>query len=90
MSRLATKNIIEFAEAFLEAKSSQDVDKNWKIIIGLYDVSISKGQMYVPETFYSKIQKWFGKIDDVSAEDAVLRVEEQTVGRSFYSEPCCR
>ena len=83
-SKLATKNIVEFAEAFLQAKNCGELaDKNWKLILGLYDVSVSKGEMFVPETFYPKIQKWFGKIDDESAEDAVLRVEEQTIGTTL-------
>ena len=80
---VATKNILEFAEAFFLAKASDEVNHDWKLILGLYDVSVSKGKMFVPETFYPKIQKWFGTIDDHSAEDAVIRVENQVVGRSL-------
>lgn len=79
----ATDNLIEFAESFFKAKSSEELSEAWKLILGIYDVSVSRGKMFVPETFYPKIQKWFGHIDDESAEDAVVRAENQLVGR-FY------
>ena len=77
----ATSNILEFAEAFFQAKASEEDNETWKLILGIFDISVSRGKMFVPETFYPKIQKWFGKIDDQSAEEAVIRVENQVVGK---------
>lgn len=82
---VATDNLVEFAEAFFEAKTSEDLDETWKLIIDIYDVSISRGKMFVPETFYPKIQKWFGHIDDASVEDAVVRAENQLVGMKMLN-----
>lgn len=79
--QMATSNILEFAEAFFEAEASDNINENWKLILGIYSISVSKGKMFVPETFYPKIQKWFGTIDDHSVEDAVIRVENQIVVR---------
>ena len=79
----ATDNLVEFAEAFFQAKSSEQLSEAWQLITAIYDVSVSRGKMFVPETFYPKIQKWFGHIDDKSAEDAVLRAENQLVGMGF-------
>jgi len=77
----ATNDILEFAEAFFQAKSSDEDNENWKLILGIFDVSVSRGKMFIPETFYPKVQKWFGKIDDDGAEDSVVRVENQVVGK---------
>ena len=81
----ATDNLVDFAESFFKAKSSDELSEAWKLILGIYDVSVSRGKMFVPETFYPKIQKWFGHIDDRSVEDAVIRAENQLVGMF-----CCK
>ena len=82
MSLLLINNVVDFAEAVLYAASLPRPDNEFKLILGMFDVNISKGQLHIPEPFSPKIQKWFGKIDDSSEEDAVLRVENQTVGKS--------
>lgn len=82
MSRQTIKSVLEFAEAVAQAKSMPSQDEEWEMVLGIFDAHISIGQCYVPETFNSKVQKWFGKIDDNSSEEAVLRVEKQTVGKS--------
>lgn len=82
-SRLAIKNVVEFADMYHKVKDNATPNRDWKIILGLFDVVLSKGEMYVPETFYPKIHKWFGKLDDPSMEEAVLRVEEQDIGMAF-------
>lgn len=81
MADKATDNIVDFAEAFLQAKASDELSDTWKKIVGLYDVSASRGKMFIPETFYPKVQKWFGHIDDKSPEDAVVRAENQLIVR---------
>lgn len=81
MSRQTIKSVLEFAEAVAQAKSMPSQDEEWEMVLGIFDAHISIGQCYVPETFNSKVQKWFGKIDDNSSEEAVLRVEKQTVVR---------
>ena len=78
--RIAIKNVTEFAEMYHKVKESATPNRDWKLILGLFDVAAAKGEMYVPETFYCKINKWFGKLDDQSVDDAVLRVEEQQIG----------
>ena len=82
VGRLSCKNVLEFAENFLKIQKLGSLDKDWLLINQMFDVNISQGEMHIPETFYSKIQKWFGKIDDKNAEDAVLRVEKQTIGKN--------
>jgi len=81
MSRVGIKNLVEFVEDFASVKSGNLLEKNWKHVVNIFDVNVSKGEMYIPETFYPKIQKWFGKLDDKHSEDAVLRVESQTIVR---------
>ena len=84
MARIGFKNLIEFTEAFYEARINTEKRKEWALILQMFNVHVSKGQMYVPETFYPKIQKWFGKIDDTSADDAVLRVENQVISKIAF------
>ncbi|XP_065670254.1 uncharacterized protein LOC100211359 [Hydra vulgaris] len=81
VGRLSCKSIFDFAETFLNVQKSGSLDKDWLLINQMFDVNISYGEMHIPKPFYSKIQKWFGKIDDKNAEEAVLRVEKQTIVR---------
>jgi len=60
MSRVGIKNLVEFVEDFASVKSGNLLEKNWKHVVNIFDVNVSKGEMYIPETFYPKIQKWFG------------------------------
>ena len=80
MARNVVRNIIEFGEVYDKLKESSTPSKEWKLIFNLFEVVTTKGEMYVPDTFYNKVHKWFGKLDDPSMEEAVLRVEEQTIG----------
>ena len=81
--RIAIKNVVEFAEMYQKVKDGATPSRDWKLIFGLFDVVLCKGEMYVPETFYAKIHKWFGKLDDPSMEESVLRAEDQDIGNSF-------
>ena len=83
MARVGINNLVEFAEAFYKAQASRDIKQDWQLISNIFDVHVSKGHMYVPKAFYPNIKKWFGKLDDHGAEDAVLRVENQVISKMF-------
>lgn len=79
--RIAVKNVFEFAEMYQKIRDGATPSRDWKLIFRIFNVVLSKGEMYVPETFYLKVNKWFGKLDDPSMEEAVVRVEEQDIVR---------
>jgi len=81
MSRNVVRNVCDFGEVYETLKQSTTPSREWKLIFNLFDVTTTKGEMYVPDTFYNKVHKWFGKLDDPSMEEAVLRVEEQQIVR---------
>ena len=89
MARAGINNLVEFAETFYKAQASRDIKQDWQLISNIFNVHVSKGHMYVPKAFYPKIKKWFGKLDDYGAEDAVLRVENQVISKMLFVGAAC-
>ena len=83
MAKSVCSTLKEFVEVFENMKKSSAVEPDWELLLRIFDVTVSTGRMYVPDSFIPKVFKWFGKVDDEDPEDAAVRVEEQTVGELY-------